>query len=66
MRTYAEALKEVAQRSYGISSLEIFKSCWDMALDNLLWESLMEQMLGQLTSRGLFQPQPFCDSVKGT
>ena len=49
---------QVAQRSCGVSSLEMFRS----HLDTLLWVSLLEQGLDLVTSRGLFKLQPFFDS----
>jgi len=48
-------------------SLEIFKSHLDTVLGNQLYVPLLEQgVLDQMTSRGPFPPQPFCDSVKIT
>jgi len=44
------ALAQVAQRDCQVSSLEIFKNC----LGTLLCVSLLEQGLGQGTSRGSF------------
>jgi len=52
-------MKRVVQRDCGVSSLEIFKSLLDMVLGNLLWVSLLEQVI----TRRLFSPQPFCVSV---
>jgi len=45
-------------------SLEIFKSRPDMVLRNWLEVALSEQGgLGQVTSRGPFQPKPFCETL---
>lgn len=35
------ALAHVAQKGYGVSSLEIFRSCLDLILGYLLWMSLL-------------------------
>ena len=43
--------------------LEISKRQLDVVLGNLLWVALLEQGVGQMTSRGPFQPQPLWDSV---
>lgn len=43
--------------------LEISRKRSDMSLGSLLWESLLEQGLGLIASRGPDPPQPFCDSV---
>lgn len=44
------------------SSLEIFKSCLVVVLGQLaLGGPAGAGVLDQVTSRGLFQPQPFCD-----
>jgi len=44
---------------------EIFKSCLDAVLGNQLQVAQLEQGRGldQMTSRGPYQPQPFCDPV---
>jgi len=45
-------------------SLEILKSCLDMVLGSWLQVTLLEPgRLDQMTCRGPFRPQPFCDSV---
>jgi len=45
-------------------SLEILKSCLDVALGSLLKVTLLEQDgLDQMTCRGPFQPLPSCDPV---
>ncbi|KAK4825064.1 hypothetical protein QYF61_023068 [Mycteria americana] len=41
-------------------TLGILRSCLDTALGNQLWVALLEQM----SSRGPFRPQPFCDSPR--
>ena len=52
------------QQAMGSLSSEILKSCLDMILGNRLYMDLLEQgLLDQTTSKGPFQPQPFCDSV---
>jgi len=49
-----------------IPSLEIFKARLDGALSNLVWlkmSLLIAGGLGQMTSKGPFQPKAFCDSI---
>lgn len=46
------------------SSLEILKHHFDVAMGNLLYMALLEQKgVDQMTYRGLFYPQPDCESV---
>lgn len=50
----------------GAFSFAFKKSCLDMVLGTLLWVSLPEEGgLDQMSSKDPFQPQVFCDSVKG-
>lgn len=44
-----------------IPLIETFKSLLDMVLGSLLWVSLFELSLHQVTATGPCQPQPFCD-----
>ena len=45
-------------------SFEIFKSCVDVVLGKQLEVALLEPAgLEQMTSRGLFQPQPCCAKI---
>lgn len=46
--------------------LEISRKRSDVGLGSLLWESLLEQVLGFIASRGPDPPQPFCSSVWDT
>ena len=41
--------------------LEMLKSHQDIVMGNQLWWSCWSRGLGQVTSRGPFPPQPFCD-----
>lgn len=54
----AQVLREVVQSS----SLETLKSGMDTVLDNQL-QVAMKRGIGRMTSRGPFQPQPFCDII---
>ena len=44
-------------------SLEIFKTCLDAYLCDLVWGSCFGRGLDSMISGGPFQPLQFCDSV---
>lgn len=53
-------------RGFAASSLEIFRRCMDMSMDNLLWVALLEQDLGQSNTEILVSfsiSVQFCISV---
>lgn len=57
------ALAQVTQSGCGVSNLGNLKSHQDMVLGSWRWHC-SSRGLDQVTSRGPFQPQPFCDPVQ--
>lgn len=55
-----------AQRSCGVSSWEISRSCLDVVLSSVLWVALIERGVRRDGPKSPFQHQPSCDSVNIT